>query len=219
MFQGALRDRPLSPPEWLEAALDWVYPRRCCLCESLGVEPICERCRLEFPVWQDRLGAPHGPLDWSYGLYPYWGRASQAVRRLKYQRETALARPLAAELAAARAALPYHDMVVPVPIHQSRHRERGFNQAELLTEGMPDKLVSWDCLVRIRKTRPQVELSAAERLSSLRDAFRADPQALNRHVLLVDDVLTTGGTAVACASALKIAGAASVGVLTYCVGN
>jgi predicted amidophosphoribosyltransferase len=71
-------------------------------------------------------------------------------------------------------------------------------------------------MVRVKKTRPQVELSPAERRANLRGAFVATEAVQGRRVLIVDDVVTTGGTAVACAEALKQAGAVEVGLLTFC---
>jgi ComF family protein len=106
------------------------------------------------------------------------------------------------------------DIVVPVPLHPTRRRERGFNQADLLAELLSTR-ISIRCkrvLKRIRYTTTQTALDRAERIENLHNAFRlrknADVRGLD--VLLIDDVLTTGSTLSECARVLKRAGAISV---------
>ena len=93
---------------------------------------------------------------------------------------------------------------------------RGFNQAELLCREMPSEKLSLALMLRVRKTRPQAELNANQRRTNLLDAFVASSEVAGKSVLLVDDVVTTGGTGIACASALKKAGAQEVGLLAFC---
>jgi ComF family protein len=140
-----------------------------------------------------------------------------AIHAFKFRGKRALARPLAALIgeqwpAAARdvAAL------VPVPLGRPRERERGFNQAALLAERLARSLgvdVRPRWLARMRDTRPQSDLGAAERRANVRGAFAARADVAGRHVVVVDDVLTTGATVAECARALRAAGAARVGVV------
>lgn len=110
------------------------------------------------------------------------------------------------------------DCVVPVPIHRRRLADRGFNQAEQLAipfcQAVELPLIK-DALQRVYFTRPQVGLSGTKRWENVQNAFQvAKPeQVQNRHVLLIDDVMTTGGTVNACARVLKEAGAIRVSVL------
>ena len=109
------------------------------------------------------------------------------------------------------------DVVVPVPLHPSRLRRRGFNQAGLIANGLADKIkkpVS-DRLEAVRKTRDQVDLSATGRRANVEGAFRARGVVRGR-ALLVDDVFTTGATMSACAGALRKAGAEEVHALSLC---
>ena len=109
------------------------------------------------------------------------------------------------------------DAVVPVPLHRSRLRRRGFNQAELLARGVAAGMnapVS-DTLRVVRKTRDQVELSAAGRRSNVEGAYAVRGGARGK-ILLVDDVFTTGATASSCAETLLEAGADEVHVVTLC---
>lgn len=110
------------------------------------------------------------------------------------------------------------DVIVPVPLHASRLRERGYNQAALLARELAQRAeiaLNERTLVRKRATAPQVELSAKERRENVHDAFCCSDDGLaEKHVLLVDDVCTTGATLEACAIALRKSGARSVQALT-----
>jgi len=209
-------------PWFLEAAgrhtLDALYPERCSLCGTIGRPRICPDCMEEFEPHTPPVGPGRQSLEFTAAVYAFRGRAAHAVKRLKYERATSLAAPMAGLMrkAHASAGLPEADAIVPVPIHRSRERLRGFNQSELLVEELPGGLVNYSLLKRTRQTRPQVELTAKERLNNLRGAFEADPRARGLRVLLVDDVVTSGGTALACAEALIGIGAASVGILAFC---
>jgi ComF family protein len=157
--------------------------------------------------------------DWARAGAEYTGVVRDAIHAFKFERQRALARPLAqlvlgrwdARLGAGVSAL------VPVPLTRAREDERGFNQATLLAERLAAALAvpvrpRW--LTRVRATRAQSDLGAAERRANVRGAFVADHATAGRHVVVVDDVLTTGATAGECARALRAAGAARVGVLT-----
>ncbi len=106
--------------------------------------------------------------------------------------------------------------LVPVPLGRPRQRERGFNQAALLAERLAPALgvaVRPRWLARVRDTQPQSDLGAAERHANVRGAFAARAEVAGHHVVVVDDVLTTGATVAECARALRAAGAARVGVV------
>jgi ComF family protein len=164
----------------------------------------------------------------AYGLYE--GRMKQAIHALKYDRLHPAARGLGRMLAQVIAQLhgeaPAEMLVVPIPLHRSKHAQSGFNQARSLArEALSFLAVShpqWrlalasSTLMRLRPTESQAGLTPRQRRLNVRGAFTvSDPAMVTmRHVLLVDDILTTGATARAAALALERAGAASVWVAT-----
>jgi ComF family protein len=157
--------------------------------------------------------------DWARAAASYEGPLREALHAFKFGRKRALAQPLAALIAAqcGKDVVTDADVLVPVPLSSTRERERGFNQAALLADRLSRVLrlparARW--LVRTRATPPQSDLSAEERRTNVRDAFAASTAVAGHHVVVVDDVLTTGATAAACAVALKSAGARMVGVVT-----
>lgn len=153
------------------------------------------------------------------------------VLRLKFAGDERLGVRLGELLAPTWDALPEATefdppLIVPVPLHPSRRRERGFNQSELLAAGLVRALgrrsggatpkVAKACLRRKRATPPQTGLSVAARRENLRGAFEVvkPDEVRGRGIVLVDDVMTTGATLSACARTLKRAGAARVMGLT-----
>jgi ComF family protein len=153
---------------------------------------------------------------------------SAIVHALKYHGWTAVARDMAARMA--RASWPADVIaeraaLVPVPLARDRERERGFNQAALLCESLAPlwKIPVWhDVLRRTRTTRTQTRLTPGERSANVHDAFevpetQSDPRGRMRgvHLVLVDDVLTTGATLNACATALFDAGARTISYATF----
>ena len=111
------------------------------------------------------------------------------------------------------------DGIAAVPIHWKRELQRGFNQSVILCEALPRELIRHDLIRRIRWTKPQVELKQEERLTNLVGAFEAKGEVAGLRILLIDDVYTSGGTALSCATALKKAGAKEVGILTLTTGG
>jgi len=173
---------------------------------SPSASVLCGACEARPPAY-----------DWGRAAARYEGPLREALHALKFGGRRALARPLADLLVEqCGAALPADAVVVPVPLGRDRERARGFNQAALIAGRAAKRLglgLERRWLARVRATSPQSELAAAERSANVRGAFRASPEVRGRHVLLVDDVMTTGATLAECARAVAAAGAARVGVL------
>jgi len=175
----------------------------------------CSNCRDAAPDFGRAL---------SFGEYEAGLRG--LIHLLKYERITPVAAPLGRMLAHAITELIGSDAdvapaVIPVPLHESRRRSRGFNQSELIAHAavrcLPHKLeVLNGALLRQRDTVSQVGLSREERIENVRDAFGvAQPSRVKgRDIMLVDDVMTTGTTLSECARVLKQAGAKRVWAAT-----
>jgi ComF family protein len=236
-FAGGLRGQAAR---LMDPLLAVVFPSRCPSCARLLAlprrGPLCERCWSALPRHGAALcpcGATSAarcarcrrglnPIARGASLGPYDGPLRLLVHELKFRGKRRVASRLAEEMLdvpAARALLTPGCVLVPVPLHPRRLRERGFNQSLLLAREIarraPCRLAA-AALVRRCDTPPQTGLSAAARRANLKDAFVVRKRAplLGRTVVLVDDVLTTGSTARACARALRQAGVTDIRLLT-----
>lgn len=200
-----------SLTSFFKQVVELVYPPKCALCGEIGEPAICRQCSSDMHL-AERSRSDLSELIAAHYLYDYDGRAAQAVKRLKYERATSLAEPMAEAMAMSASSLGLldADIAVPVPIHWTRRYHRGFNQAELLCERFPDRFLQRKMLKRIRATRPQVGLTGEERSKNILNAFWASPSVAGKRVLLIDDVLTTGHTARECAKTLLAAGATEI---------
>lgn len=223
--------------------LDVLFPPICAWCGRVGAilclrcraqlvktpEPVCYRCgRYQNLVGDDRGWHCHecakSPLPLIQMRAPllYVEPASRLIHRLKYEGYFALSEPLSGCLIEGWPAWKQSpDLILPIPLHPRRQRQRGYNQSERLARPLAEVLaIPFDstALRRTRHTVPQVGLGPAERADNVRGAFAADDQAVaGRHILLIDDVLTTGATMTAAADALLAAGAQSVSA--YCLAR
>lgn len=185
--------------------------------------PICSRCGAPLAVENDPCQqCRHHPLQALDGIraaaYFENNPMRPAIHSLKYRNHQVVAAALGQVLCQAyrRYGLAA-DVLVPVPLHPSRLRQRGYNQSELLAReagrclGVP---VNARALLRTRHTRSQMTLGASERHQNVFNAFQCSPELSGQTVVLVDDVCTTGSTLDACAAALKEGQVAAVWGLT-----
>lgn len=203
-----------------DCARDLADLRPCPVCATFVAKTESEyyRCR------GCREAEPH--FEQARAAAVYGGKLRDNLLAFKYSGRTGLRRPLAELLLAAfhryYSQLPF-DAVTPVPLHEKRLAERGYNQAELLTYIIAQELDlphEPQLLHRVKDTPPlAASAGARERFELMRAAFAASSECRERHVLLVDDVYTTGATSSAAALALRRRGAASVHVLTVAAGH
>lgn len=199
-----------------QSCIDSFVPVSLPLCQrcgrhlSSGQSHICQECRSTPPVAVETR-AP----------FLYTEPLSDVIHRLKYDGFFALGRPLGALMADAWPDWSQPpDCVVAIPLHGRRQRHRGFNQSEKLARPLAERVgldFEHGALTRTRHTRPQVDLGPEDRRANVAGAFRCDERLQGRHVLLVDDVYTTGATMNSAASAVLDAGGASVS--NYCLAR
>jgi competence protein ComFC len=201
-------------PVICDACMDQIRPLGGCVCRRCGrpsANPVnsCKSCRKD-----------NFCLEQSRACFTYSEPLTTVIHKFKYDGLFVLAEPLGAKMA------EYWpdwnsppDMLVPIPLHSRRKRMRGFNQSALLARRLGEQVqieVNEEVLRRVRNTTPQVSLGPAQREPNVRDAFAADPSGVaGKHVLLLDDVFTTGATMSAAANALRKVGAARV--TAYCL--
>lgn len=178
---------------------------------SIGQDHLCENCLRKKP-WYDFLRSP----------YLYSGPLMESIQRFKYNSETHLTSSLGELLSNfAREWIPNPKdfLIVPVPLHRCRLRERGFNQSLLLARVLSSDLgapLDYLSLIRKRNTRAQTGLKKEERKKNVKDAFSITYPLIikNKKIILVDDVFTTGYTLNECSRTLKKSGATTIICLT-----
>lgn len=224
----------------LRAVGDLLFPPTCQVCKQPGEFPLCQQCRANFrligpPVCQ-KCGRPLlGSQELVLTCHPcrrrrlrfacaravavYEGALREAIHALKFGGCRGLAAPLGRMMglyAVADPVLASARLIVPIPMHAQRRRERGFNQAELLAREVGRILqlpVLPGAIRRKFPTEPQSALPLEDRWENVRDVFEAPVLLPREPVLLVDDVISTGFTASECAGQLARAGTTTVYVL------
>ena len=238
-----------------EAGMAWVnvlFPRRCPVCGrivcrerelicpscisrlSVVKQPVCRKCGKE--IWSDQeeycldCTRHRRTFDSGVALLNYNEAAKHSMAAIKYKNKREYLDFYGAALVSRFQKVVWHwqaDVLIPVPIHPSRRRKRGFNQAEELAKrlsrgwGIPmDK----EFLVRSKRTAPQRDLNPSERLKNLQQAFEVHPcyggnKRVPRCVVLVDDIYTTGSTMEACSRVLRAAGVEQIHFVAICIGH
>ena len=200
--------------QFVKSIIDLVFPPRCGVCGAVGQEDICPECVKKINFLR--------PTAFVHSVGAYEGVLKSAILRFKFKKKTNLADPLGVLMVkylSRHLDMNKIDLVVPVPLHQSRFNERGFNQSELLSHVITryyDVPTVSGMLFRTRRTFPQFDLPKKERFKNIKGAFEVKGSALlkEKNVLLVDDIYTTGSTISECTRMMKEGGAGNVHVLT-----
>lgn len=228
-------------------AADLLFPRRCPVCGGVVMpkghlicpaclgrlsfvsSPVCLKCGKEIENREQEYCGDclcrKKSFVRGFALLNYDSQAAVSMAAVKYHNKREYL-DFYARAAALRFGKQFKQagiqVIVPVPVHASRRKARGFNQAAVLAEKLSAELgIPWEeLLVRVKKTDPQKGLGSAERLKNLSKAFEAVTEAGDwERVLLVDDIYTTGSTAEICSRALLRAGVKQVFVFAVCIGH
>lgn len=230
--------------------LSLLYPRRCPICEDIVRQKeglIHEECRQQLYFIKEprcmKCGKPiedenqeycfdcHGKkLSYIKGFpcIKYDSNMSKSIAAFKYKSKKEYADFYVDEILKEYKSIFLRlqfDALVPVPIHVSKYKERGYNQAELIANGIGKQInvpVESAMLIRNRKTLPQKELNDKERLKNLQEAFEIRNEykySKYQRVLLVDDIYTTGSTVETCAKLLRTVGVGEVYYTSVCIGQ
>ena len=242
---------PLGEMVRKDSMITWIYPERCPVCLQIVTpkgamlhqecehkldmikEPVCMKCGMPLSSEEEEYCvecASRADRGWDQGrsIFPYHGVMESAFKLVKKEGRVEFVRFFAKQMKKSQQAFIKRmapECIVPVPLHPSRQRSRGFNQAELLAEALGEEL---NLPVRLllgksKKTKDQKSLNKNQRKKNLKDAFFVDEDAVGEQlpesVLLLDDVITTGSTLTACAHVLKDRGVARVVYLSVCVAE
>lgn len=185
----------------------------CPLCQRSTAGEICQQCsrRLQKCRMSNSYTCQNPLPVFAWGVYG--GLLKQAIRAMKYENQPQVARPLGQWLGQAWLESQLHRqklVVIPIPLHKSKQKQRGYNQAALIAKSFCEETglkLKLDGLERVRETKAQFSLSELERKANLAEAFQVGQKfRSDAPVLLVDDIYTTGATAASAVQALGDAG-------------
>jgi len=208
-----------------------LFAHACLLCGTAsGTDRVCSGCRRELPHHtlpqcpQCAIPTPDGQtcgtclkhppaFDHSIAAFSYRFPVNQLIPALKYHSRLAIAQVLGQHLAEAVANCPRPDLLIPMPLHPARIRQRGFNHATEIARVVATSLklqLDFSCCKRVRDTPPQVALAYDQRRRNVRGAFECNSTVEGKRIALIDDVMTTGTSLDELAKTLKRAGALEV---------
>lgn len=194
----------------------------CPPCSSTLIAPttVCSTCGKKLRVNLDKCDLcqqKQSQLKSYAWSFEHGAAAQNAIHELKYRNGVWIASGLASFLDP-KSVHSSVNLVIPVPLSARRLRQRHYNQSALIAKHLAKRLsipISFNSIVRVKDTAPQVGLSASQRLSNVRNAFHCPKTLKNKHILLVDDVSTTGATLQSCAQTLRRSGAESINAWTF----
>lgn len=211
-----------------QALNELLFPRLCCACRiplNNSETFICISCLYQLPFTDHHLYAENKTARKFWGRIPFHAamallhfrkgnRVQQLIHHLKYKGKKQLGNVLGLILAEQLRNAPLYqgiDLIIPVPLHKRKEKSRGYNQSDCIAKGLSKALnipIASKCLIRHKATGSQTRKNRFTRFENMKDVFLVlNPNLLSgKHILLVDDVITTGATIEACAIALQPCG-------------
>ena len=227
--------------DWIEACMHLFFPKVCVVCSlplSAQEECVCYRCNIDLPRTNLHLKQDNvveqlfwGKVDLQHASsYFYYQRGSdyrEILHQLKYKGQKEIGVSMGKQMAAELMKDGFFDGIdylIPIPLHRKKERMRGYNQSTCIAEGVSMVTgipLADNSITRERHTTTQTRKSAFERWTNVEGIFKLHSPELfvNKHILLIDDVLTTGATCVACADSLMDVENVKLSVLTLAMAE
>lgn len=214
---------------FLEKALNFIFPPACGICGRISNNYLCDKCRnnlicskMYFNQLEDYTNNDKKFIDEHFYIFSYTGIIREKILQYKFNDRAYLANTISEFFINNEKLcgfLQKYDIMIAVPISFSRKRERGYNQSELIARKIGEaKMICFDnsILQKVKNNKPQSRIHYEQRLQNVKDVYNVqnEQKIQEKSIILFDDIYTTGATANECARVLKQAGAKKVGALT-----
>lgn len=207
--------------------IDLIYPPVCGICEQINKKNLCKKCEIEIKKYQlnNIEKVKDKNYDYQIKILKYENIIRKKIIDYKFNEKSYLYKTFGKIILNNKkiySFLKKYDIILCVPMYKEKKKQRGYNQAELITKELAKKLhidISLDNLVKIKDTKKQSTLTKTERMQNLKGVFEVKNKGIlkNKNVILFDDIFTTGSTVNECCNVLKKAGAKGIAVLTLAV--
>jgi len=203
--------------EFFENILDFIFPHVCGICNKLGEGYICKKCESEIKKYL-YLNVNTN----LFSLLQYKGIIREKIIQYKFNDKSYLYHMLCELILKDKNACDFlsnYDIIIPVPIHNKRKRQRGYNQSSLIAKELAKKLclqTYTDVLIKLEDSKPQSLLKKTERIKNVKGVYivKNSLKIQNKNVVILDDIYTTGATTEECKRVLMLEGAKKVGIIT-----
>ena len=213
--------------QFLEKILEYIFLPTCGVCGKLGEGYLCGKCEKElkkYEVIEESINdniLSREQIDKMY-IFKYTELVRNLILQYKFNDKAYLYRTFCEFMVKNKKVFDFiksYDIIIPVPIHKARMRERGYNQSELIAKELTKKLglkVYTDVLIKIKNNKVQSTLSSKEREINTKNVYKLVnlEKIYNKRVLIFDDIYTTGATTNSCIEEVKKANVKKIGILT-----
>lgn len=207
--------------------IDLIYPPVCGICEQINKKNLCKKCEIEIKKYQlnNIEKVKDKNYDYQIKILKYENIIRKKIIDYKFNEKSYLYKTFGKIILNNKkiySFLKKYDIILCVPMYKEKKKQRGYNQAELITKELAKKLhidISLDNLVKIKDTKKQSTLTKTERMQNLKGAFEVKNKGIlkDKKVILFDDIFTTGNTVNECCSVLKKTGTKEITVLTLAI--
>lgn len=208
--------------------LNFIYPPACGFCGEICKEYLCKKCEIsiiknlkcKIDIYNESINRYYNEHLY---LFKYEGKIREKILDYKFNDKSYLYKTFSEIILKNKKACGFlnsYDIIIPIPIHKKRKKERGYNQSELIAKDIVNRINSLkmdkDNLYKCKHIKPQSTLTKKERTENIKGAYRIRDKSKieDKKIIILDDVYTTGSTVNECSKILKEAGAEKIGILT-----